>query len=127
MKTSQVLVGIASVAVIVACSGRIYRHSIELLRAGDPAKEARAALTKDLPEPIAPDFRPIQVVSPFPAITNAPVVSSTAIGDRVTDSELILGIELNGESRAYPINMLTGPQREIINDRLGGRALAATW
>ena len=23
-------------------------------------------------------------------------------------------------ARAYPINMLTGPQREIINDRLGG-------
>jgi hypothetical protein len=34
---------------------------------------------------------------------------------------------VKGESRADPINMLTGPQREIINDRLGGRAIAATW
>ena len=43
------------------------------------------------------------------------------------DNELVLGVELDGEARAYPINMLTGPKREIINDRLGGQAIAATW
>jgi hypothetical protein len=36
-------------------------------------------------------------------------------------------VMINGESRAYPINMLTGPSREILNDRLGGTAIAATW
>jgi len=43
------------------------------------------------------------------------------------DNELVLGLELNGEARAYPINMLTGPSREIINDTLGGIPIAATW
>ena len=32
-----------------------------------------------------------------------------------------------GQARAYPINMLTGPSREIINDVLGGVPIAATW
>lgn len=72
-------------------------------------------------------FTPFQVVPPFPAITNAPVVAGSLINGEVTENELILGVEVNGESRAYPINMLTGPDREIINDRLGGVAIAATW
>ena len=77
---------------------------------------------------VDPDtFRPFQVVPPFPAITNAPVRLASSVTDQVSDSELVLGLELNGEARAYPINMLTGPDREIINDRLGGVAIAATW
>jgi hypothetical protein len=43
------------------------------------------------------------------------------------DDELVLGVEIGGDTCAYPINMLTGPDREIINDELGGRAIAATW
>ena len=38
-----------------------------------------------------------------------------------------LGVEVGGEARAYPINMLSGPNREILNDTLGGRPIAATW
>ena len=72
-------------------------------------------------------FNPFQVVPPFAPITEAPVVTGHEIGDFVTDEELVLGVTVKGESRAYPINMLTGPQREIINDRLGGVAIAATW
>jgi len=45
----------------------------------------------------------------------------------VDDGELVIGVEVNGQARAYPINQLTGPNREIINDTLGGQAIAATW
>jgi hypothetical protein len=66
-------------------------------------------------------------VPPFPAIVDAPFILGSDVEDEVTAKELVLGVVVNGEARAYPINMLTGPQREIINDRLGGRAIAATW
>ena len=72
-------------------------------------------------------FAPFQVVPPFPAITDPPIVSAAAISGEVTANEMVLGVALNGEARAYPINMLTGPDREIINDHLGGVAIAATW
>ncbi len=75
------------------------------------------------------DFRPRVVINrAFPAITNTPVIAASAAGEQVVrDKDLVLGVTVNGESRAYPINMLTGPRREIINDELGGRAIAATW
>jgi len=73
------------------------------------------------------EFTPQQVVPPFEPITEASVIPAHEVGDEVLDSELVLGLTLNGDSRAYPINMLTGPSREIINDTLGGIPIAATW
>ncbi len=73
-------------------------------------------------------FNP-KVVIPraFPAITEAPMMSAEKAAQDLQDNEIVLGVVVNGRARAYPINMLTGPQREIINDTLGGRAIAATW
>ena len=74
-----------------------------------------------------PEFRPRRVVRPFPALKNPRVIKASAVKNQVTDAELVLGVEINGKARAYPINMLTGPSREVINDVVGGRAIAATW
>ena len=47
---------------------------------------------------------------------------------RVLDpAELVLGVVIGDQARAYPINMLTGPHREIINDTINRRPIAATW
>jgi hypothetical protein len=78
-------------------------------------------------EETRPTFTPRRFVPPMPAIVDAPVVRADRIKDRVSDNELVLGVVVGDEARAYPINMLTGPRREIINDTLGGRAIAATW
>jgi hypothetical protein len=39
--------------------------------------------------------------------------------------ELVLGVEINSETRAYSIPFLSG--REIVNDTVGGRKIAVTW
>lgn len=75
----------------------------------------------------ADDFNPVRVVNPFPPITRVTLRPVGEVGDALNPSELVLGVTVGEESRAYPINMLTGPQREIINDSLGGQAIAATW
>jgi len=41
------------------------------------------------------------------------------------DEELIIGISLNGEAKAYPITVLR--TREMVNDDLGGRPILVTW
>lgn len=41
------------------------------------------------------------------------------------DSAWILGVTLGGASRAYSLNLLNG--HEVVNDTLGGRAIAAVW
>ena len=75
----------------------------------------------------AEEFTPRKVVEAFAAISHPALWSAAEAGNQVRDDELVLGVAINGEARAYPINMLTNPTREIINDTVGGRAIAATW
>lgn len=46
---------------------------------------------------------------------------------RIGDAELVIGAEIGGEARAYPVNLMWGPESETLNDTLGGTAVAATW
>lgn len=74
------------------------------------------------------EFNPKTVIpKPFKAIKNAKILKAGHKDIDVEDDELVIGIEINGHSRAYPINMLNGPYREIINDSLGDVAIATTW
>ena len=41
------------------------------------------------------------------------------------DSELVLGVSINGDHRAYSIPFLSS--KEIVNDVVGGVAVAITW
>lgn len=72
-------------------------------------------------------FNPRKLMEPRPAIVDAPFLKAADVADEVADNELVIGVVVNGQARAYPVNQLTGPRREIINDRLGRRDIAATW
>ncbi len=50
-------------------------------------------------------------------------VSAHAAGHE--DGTLVLGVALNGEAHAYPINVLNW--REMIIDEVGGVPILATW
>ena len=39
--------------------------------------------------------------------------------------EVVIGVEFNGDARAYPVGLLSG--HEIVNDMVGGRPIAVTW
>ena len=43
----------------------------------------------------------------------------------ITDDAWVLGVYLNGEAKAYSLNLLN--HHEVVNDRIGGRPLAAVW
>lgn len=73
------------------------------------------------------EFHPKTLMSPRKAIADAPFITADQVRDQVDDSELVLGVVVEGQARAYPINMLTGPAREIVNDRIGETDFAATW
>ena len=72
------------------------------------------------------DYQPRTVLPrPIRAITDPPILS--AADANVDENELVIGVVVDDKARAYPINQLTGPRREIINDVLAGTAIAATW
>jgi hypothetical protein len=43
------------------------------------------------------------------------------------DDDLVLGVVVGSEARAYPVNLMWDPPNETLNDTLGGVAIAATW
>ncbi len=52
-----------------------------------------------------------------------PAAEADAAG--IDNGVQVIGVDINGESRAYPIPFLSS--HEIVNDELGGRRIAVTW
>ena len=60
-------------------------------------------------------------------MTEFQVVSAEEAGKMLAASELVLGVEVAGQARAYPLDMITGPTREFVNDTLGGLPITPAW
>jgi len=58
---------------------------------------------------------------------NIDVEHVSAADAPLEDGELVLGVVINDEVRAYPVNYMMGPANEIVNDTLGGEPIAPTW
>lgn len=43
----------------------------------------------------------------------------------ISDDAWILGVVINGEARAFSLNLLN--HHEVVNDRIGGVPVAAVW
>ncbi len=65
--------------------------------------------------------------APSPPLVGFPVVSVEDAGPNVRDECFVVGVELNGECRAYPLNMLSRPDHHVLDDTLGGQPIAVTW
>ncbi len=71
------------------------------------------------------DIITAQVMDGIPSV-DRPVFESFAEGDEwLPDSVPVLGLELGGEARAYPLAILTW--HEIVNDTIAGVPIAATF
>lgn len=61
----------------------------------------------------------------IPAIDNPQFVSAEAANEAYDPDELVIGVEFNGEARAYSVPFLSS--HEIVNDTVGGVKIAVTW
>ena len=61
----------------------------------------------------------------IPAILDPEFVSAQAAGDQMLPNERVIGVSINGDHRAYPLNLLS--RHEIVNDTVGGAPVAVTW
>jgi len=60
----------------------------------------------------------------IPALTDPSFASSTEARG-LHSQDLILGVHLEGVSKAYPIRILNW--HELVNDQIGGRPILVTW
>lgn len=93
-----------------------------------PARTPTDAATEASPSP-APllDYEIVTLLprDAIPAVFDPEFLTVDEAGQEYDDDELVLGVEINGEARAYSIPHLSS--REIVNDTVGGRPIAATW
>lgn len=116
MRTARVLTGV--IAGVVAMSGVVLAVSRMLDGAG-PVSESPTSL-RDV---IGEDFTQ---VAPRDAVR--PVYEPTfVLADEVglSPGELVIGVEVGGLARAYPVGFLN--HREMVNDRMGDVPVLVTW
>ena len=61
----------------------------------------------------------------IPAIDDPQFLSASEADEEYAPDELVIGVNYEGDARAYSIPFLSG--REIVNDTVGGRKIAVTW
>lgn len=72
----------------------------------------------------------------LPALTNPVVINKAEIDARndprmgswsrfIVSSDVVIGVTINGESRAYPLRILNW--HEVVNDRVGGVPITVVW
>lgn len=61
----------------------------------------------------------------IPALTYPKHEASNAASAWLKDDDLVLGITVNGEARAYPIRIMNW--HEIVNDRIGSTSVVITY
>ena len=60
----------------------------------------------------------------IPALSD-PVFVSASEAEFLEDSDIVLGVEIEGKAKAYPIKILNW--HEAVNDELSGTKILATW
>lgn len=81
-------------------------------------------------ETVIPEERDYQIVTllprdAIPAIDNPTFLSLEDADQVYSPDELVIGVEFEGEARAYSIPLLS--RHEIVNDTVGGVKIAVTW
>ncbi len=76
------------------------------------------------------DGRAVEIVTllpkdGIPAIFNPKFVSADEANTQLDLDDLVIGVSLNGEHKAYGVANLSS--HEVVNDSLGGRPIAVTW
>ena len=61
----------------------------------------------------------------IPAILDPVFASIEEASEWMEPGELVLGLEIDGDARAYPIKVLSW--HEVVNDVVAGKPVAATW
>lgn len=92
-----------------------------------PRSQAVSTLAIPLPTPPAIDAAGLDTLLPpdsIQAIDDPQFLKASQAQDMAPD-ERVIGIEINGDSRAYPLNILSS--HEIVNDVVGGELVAVTW
>lgn len=90
-------------------------------------RATEAAAPADPRQPGDPDLEIVTLLPPdaIPAVDNPRFITAEEADQQLALSDLVIGVSIDGKHRAYGAAFLSA--HEIVNDTLGGRAIAVTW
>ena len=116
---------------LAACSGGVETVTLSSTNTAAPKDTAPSVDTNsptDAARPTAERELEIITLLPkdgIPAIDNPVFVSVEEADLQYEPDELVIGVQFDGDARAYSIPLLSS--HEIVNDTVGGRKIAVTW
>ena len=125
------LTAIGFLAVLACTPGGVGQKEVSLSYpvAEEGSGAAGSTETKETAETtmVERSFQVFTVLPPdrIPAIRQPEFVTADEAESWMLPDEPVIGVEINGEARAYSTFMLS--RHEIVNDTLGGRPIAVTW
>jgi hypothetical protein len=118
-----ILIGVVIVALFLP---QIRQASLKLRSETITLDTTNAAADQGVPNSLATlDIITILGKDGIPAILDPRFVTVEQAQGNMKPQERVLGVSINGESRAYPLNLLS--RHEIVNDTVGAKAVAVTW
>ncbi|MGD9047646.1 MAG: DUF3179 domain-containing (seleno)protein, partial [Anaerolineae bacterium] len=117
-----VMVGLAGLVLLAACTGASHEQAAPLLVVEETPVATVSVESTSSPEltvEIEPTEREYEIVTLLPpdairAIDDPTFYDVLGADLEYDPAEMVLGVDLNGEARAYPIGLLA--QHEIVND-----------
>jgi ABC-type Fe3+-hydroxamate transport system substrate-binding protein len=124
---------------LAACAGSgataVSPNNTATTASSSPTAAAAVAETVDPPAPpperiSADKYADYEIITllprdAIPAIDNPQFLSAADANEFYDPDELIIGVEFNGDARAYSVPFLSN--HEIVNDTVGGVKIAVTW
>ncbi|MCP4167697.1 MAG: DUF3179 domain-containing protein [Chloroflexi bacterium] len=131
-RNMPLILGIALVALLIlaACGAPPDNAGESLNDVASQTQPAESSVEQEpptaTPEP-EPEYKIVTLLprDAIPAIFDPQFLSADEADQEYTPTELVLGVEIDGEARAYSIPFLSS--HEIVNDTVGGVPIAATW
>jgi len=131
------LLAVAMLTVVTACSSADTDENTD--RGREPSGQHAAAAREDVPSALddrdnpafpAPLIDPDELISGGPPPDGIPAIDAPAFEraddvDWLEDNEPVLSLTVGGETRAYPLRVMTW--HEIVNDVVGGVPVAVTY
>lgn len=127
MKKPRVLLPLVLAGVIIAV---LFLSPLRQLWSTGPAEDVRTADSSGQDDSGGSGPRNLEIISVLgkdgiPAILEPRFLPAEAATGQMTPTELVLGLSIDGDHRAYPLNLLS--RHEIVNDTVGGEPVAVTW
>ena len=115
------IIGLLVFAVFIVINGNLQRSSETLYLGGDPSSTDMIGdgAARELELTTLLGFDAIR------SIENPRFIELSEAMQLYQPDELVLGVSINGDSRAYSVPLLS--RHEIVNDVVGGKPIAVTW